>query len=102
MLATVVALLLHATMYGPQASFIAEMFPAAVRYTGASMGYQLAGILGGALAPIIATALLDEFGSSVSVSIYVAIVLAVAIFCVLKAKETANTDIDEVAASRAP
>ena len=101
-LATVVALLLHATMYGPQASFIAEMFPAAVRYTGASMGYQLAGILGGALAPIIATALLDEFGSSVSVSIYVAIVLAVAIFCVLKAKETANTDIDEVAASRAP
>ena len=62
-LAAVVALLLHAAMYGPQASFIAEMFPTAVRYTGASMGYQLAGILGGALAPIIATALLDRFES---------------------------------------
>ena len=46
-LATVVALVLHAAMYGPQASFIAEMFPTRVRYTGASMGYQLAGILGG-------------------------------------------------------
>ncbi len=57
-LAAVVALVLHAAMYGPQASFIAEMFPTAVRYSGASMGYQLAGILGGALAPIIATALL--------------------------------------------
>ena len=41
-LAAVVALFFHAAMYGPQASFIAEMFPTTVRYTGASMGYQLA------------------------------------------------------------
>jgi MFS family permease len=95
-LATVVALLLHAAMYGPQASFIAEMFPTAVRYTGASMGYQLAGIFGGALAPIIATALLDRFESSVYVSIYVAVVLALAVLCVLVAKETARADIDEI------
>jgi len=59
-LATVVALVLHASMYGTQASFIAEMFPTKVRYSGASMGYQLAGILGGALAPIISVALLDR------------------------------------------
>jgi metabolite-proton symporter len=99
-LAAVVALLLHAAMYGPQASFIAEMFPTAVRYTGASMGYQLAGILGGALAPIIATALLSRFQSSVYVSVYVAVVLAVAVLCVLKAKETARVDIDQVVTSR--
>jgi len=42
-LATVVALFFHAAMYGPQASSIAEMFPTRVRYSGASMGYQLAG-----------------------------------------------------------
>ena len=95
-LAAVVALLLHAAMYGPQASFIAEMFPTAVRYTGASMGYQLAGIFGGALAPIIATALLDRFKSSVYVSGYVVVVLALAVLCVLMARETAHADIDEV------
>jgi hypothetical protein len=67
-----------------------------VRYTGASMGYQLAGIFGGALAPIIATALLDQFKSSVYVSVYVVVVLALAVLCVLMAKETAHADIDEV------
>jgi metabolite-proton symporter len=92
--AAVVALILHAAMYGPQASFIAEMFPTAVRYTGASMGYQVAGILGGALAPIIATALLNGYKSSVPVSIYVAAVLAVTVLCVVLAKETAKSDLD--------
>jgi metabolite-proton symporter len=101
-LATVVALLLHAAMYGPQASFIAEMFPPAVRYTGASMGYQLAGIVGGALAPIIATALLDRYDSSFFVSMYVVVVLALAVVCVLMAKETAGADIDEIAPQHAP
>ena len=67
-LAAVVALIFHAAMYGPQAAFIAEMFPTKVRYTGASMGYQLAGILGGALAPIISVALLDRFDTSLVVS----------------------------------
>ena len=48
----------HAAMYGPQASFFSELFGAQVRYTGASLGYQLASVLGGGLAPLIATALL--------------------------------------------
>ncbi len=47
----------HAAMYGPQASFFSELFGAKVRYTGASLGYQLASVLGGGLAPLIATAL---------------------------------------------
>ena len=82
-LATVVALIFHAAMYGPQAAFIAEMFPTKVRYTGASMGYQLAGILGGALAPIISVALLDRFdtlGGRVGLR---GAMLAVTIVCVL-------------------
>ncbi|WP_374969620.1 MFS transporter [Terrabacter sp. BE26] len=93
MVAAIVALFLHAAMYGPQASFISEMFPTRVRYTGASMGYQLAGIVGGGLAPIIATALLDHFHSSVAVSVYVVAMLAVTVACVLAAPETCRADL---------
>jgi metabolite-proton symporter len=92
--AAVVALIMHAAMYGPQASFIAEMFPTAVRYSGASMGYQVAGILGGALAPIIATALLNRYQSSIFVSVYVLVVLAITVTCVFLARETARADLD--------
>jgi MFS family permease len=92
-LATVVALLFHAAMYATQASFIAEMFPTRIRYSGASMGYQLAGIVGGALAPIIATALLGAYGSSLPVSIYVVAVLAITVICVLIARETSRVDL---------
>ncbi|MEJ3656928.1 MFS transporter [Actinomycetes bacterium KLBMP 9759] len=93
LLATIVALVFHALMYGPQASFIAEMFPTKVRYSGASMGYQLAGIFGGALAPIIATALLGATGSALLISVYVAAMLALAVICVVIAKETSRVDL---------
>ena len=93
LLAAVVALFAHAAMYGPQASFISEMFPTRVRYTGASMGYQLAGIVGGGIAPIIATALLDRFETSVAVSGYVIVMLAVTAGCVLAAPETVRSDL---------
>ena len=92
-LATVVALVLHAAMYGPQASFIAEMFPTRVRYSGASMGYQLAGIFGGALAPIIAVALLDRYDTSLVVSAYVVLTLVITTVCVLLAPETSKLDL---------
>jgi metabolite-proton symporter len=93
-LAAVVALLLHAAMYGPQASFIAEMFPTQVRYSGASMGYQLAGVIGGALAPIIATALLSRYDTSLVVSLYAVVALAITVLCVVIARETAKADLD--------
>jgi len=92
-LAAVIALLFHAAMYGPQASFIAEMFPTRIRYSGASMGYQLAGIVGGALAPIISVALLDRYNTSLVVSIYVLAVLALTTFCVLVSAETSGIDL---------
>ena len=93
LLATVLSLVFHAAMYGPQASFIAEMFPTRVRYTGASMGYQLAGILGGALAPIISVALLDRFDTSLVVSLYVVLMLALTTVCVLLSPETSRLDL---------
>ena len=92
-LAVVVALFFHAAMYGPQAAFIAEMFPTRIRYTGASMGYQLAGIFGGALAPIISVALLDRYDTSLVVSVYVVVVLALTTVCVLLAPETSRIDL---------
>jgi metabolite-proton symporter len=92
-LAAVVALVFHAAMYGPQAAFISEMFPTRVRYTGASMGYQLAGIIGGALAPIISVALLNRYDTSIAVSIYAVAMLLVTIICVLLAPETSKIDL---------
>ena len=96
-IATVIALAFHAAMYGTQASFIAEMYPTRIRYTGASMGYQLAGIIGGALAPIISVALLDRYGSSTAVSLYVVLALIVTILAVLAAPETSRIDLHDAA-----
>jgi metabolite-proton symporter len=93
LLAAVVALFFHAAMYGPQGSFISEMFPTKVRYTGASMGYQLAGIVGGGVAPIISTALLDKYDSSLPVALYVVATLAITTVCVLLAPETHKSDL---------
>jgi len=92
-MAAVIALIFHAAMYGPQAAFIAEMFPTKVRYTGASMGYQLAGIVGGALAPIISVALLDRFDTSVAVSVYAVAMLLLTIISVFFAPETSKIDL---------
>ena len=54
-LALVVGLVLHGAMYGPQAAMIAELFPTRIRYSGASIAYQLTSIVAGSLAPIIAS-----------------------------------------------
>ena len=93
-LAAVVGLAFHAAMYGPQAAFITELFGTEVRYSGASLGYQVAGVLGGALAPIVAVALLDAFGSSVAVSVYVLAMLAFTLGAVVVARETAAADLE--------
>jgi metabolite-proton symporter len=92
-LAAVGGLLFHAAMYGPQAAFISELFSTKVRYSGASLGYQIAGVLGGALAPIISIALLDRFDSWLPVAVYVLIGLLITIGSVWLTPETAKTDL---------
>jgi metabolite-proton symporter len=94
-LATVVALATHAAMYGPQAAFIAEMFSTRLRYSGASMGYQIAGILGGALAPIVSIKLVQVTGSAFAVSVYVLAALVLTLVALLFAPETAHADLHE-------
>jgi len=92
-LATVIALVFHAAMYGPQAAFIAELFSTRLRYSGASLGYQIAGVLGGALAPIISIALLGRFDSWVAVAVYVGAMLVITIVAVFAAQETSAIDL---------
>lgn len=71
-----VAVTLWALMYGPLAAFISELFPTNVGYSGLSLGFQLAGIFGGGLAPFIATELLRRYGTPTAVAIYIAAALA--------------------------
>ncbi len=87
-LAITVGLVLHAAMYGPQAAFFSELFGTSVRYSGASIGYQLASVFAGSLAPIIALALLAEFGSSVPVSVYLLGSAALTVVAVILTRET--------------
>lgn len=74
-------------MYGPQAALLAELFPTAVRYSGASLGYQIGAILGGALSPGIATALWTGWGTEY-VSAYIAFASLITLFCVWRLSET--------------
>jgi metabolite-proton symporter len=64
-------------MYGPQAALFAELFPPEVRYSGASIGYQLGAVVGGGFAPIIATALFAHYGSTFPIALYLAAVCAI-------------------------
>ncbi|MFC7340631.1 MFS transporter [Saccharopolyspora griseoalba] len=73
----IVGLVLHALMYGPQAAFVAEQFSPALRSTGASLAYTLAGVIGGALAPLLFTALYAHFGTWVAPACYLAATCAV-------------------------
>jgi metabolite-proton symporter len=94
LLAAFIAMFIVAAMFSPLASFIPEMFPTQVRCTGSSMGFQLAGIFGGAPAPLIVVPLVAAFGSSLPVSIYLAAALGLIVACVLAAPETAHKNLD--------
>lgn len=72
-IAIIISLALHDMQYGPQAALIAEGFDADIRYTGAGLGYQLASVVAGGPAPLIAAALLAHYGNSTAISIYIII-----------------------------
>jgi MFS family permease len=91
--AVTVGLVLHGAMYGPQAAFFSEMFGTSVRYSGASIGYQLASVAAGALAPTIATALLVSYHSGLPIAIYVAAAAVVTLLAVAVSSETRSRDL---------
>jgi MFS transporter, MHS family, shikimate and dehydroshikimate transport protein len=95
-LAIAVGLVGHAAMYGPQAAFFSELFGTRTRYTGASLGYQLASPLAGGLAPLIASALL-RWGNNNTwpVAAYLIATALITISCVLAARETHRQDLSD-------
>ena len=94
LLAIIAALVFgHAAMYGPQASFFSELFGTRVRYSGASLGYQLASVIAGGLSPLIATGLLRRYGSSWPIALLVVGMAVVTTISVFLAIETAHSDM---------
>jgi MFS family permease len=83
----------HDPMYGPQAAFFSELFGTRLRYSGASIGYQLASVIAGALSPIIATALLAWAGSFWPIALYMILLASITIVSTYLASETFREDI---------
>jgi hypothetical protein len=76
-------------VYGPLGAFLPGLFPARVRYTGASMAFNVGGILGGGLAPNIAQALADR-GGLAPVGLYLAVAATVSFIGLLMVRPTAE------------
>ncbi|MEV0082958.1 MFS transporter [Saccharopolyspora sp. NPDC050642] len=83
LLAIVVSLIVHDVMYGPQAALIAESFGTNIRYSGAGLGYQLASVIAGGPAPLIAAALLQSTGSSTGISWYIVLCSVISLIALL-------------------
>ncbi|MFB7285389.1 MFS transporter [Actinacidiphila glaucinigra] len=101
LLAVTGGLVLHGAMYAPQAAFFSEMFATRMRYSGASIGAQFASVAAGAPAPLIATALLAAYDSSVPISLYVIAAAVLTLVAVGVAKETRGRDLDALDAETA-
>jgi MHS family shikimate/dehydroshikimate transporter-like MFS transporter len=86
----------HDLMYGPQAAYFSELFGTRVRYSGASLGYQLASVFAGGFAPLIATALLAANGGDpLLVALYMVGLGLVSVIATLLAPETLHKDVHE-------
>jgi MFS family permease len=85
--------------YGPMAAMFAELFSTPVRCSAVSLAYQLGAIVGGGLAPVIATALYAKYHSNFWVSVYVSSACVLSLWCASLLKETRGTDLNERVAS---
>jgi MFS family permease len=94
-LAIVLSLIPHDMMYGPQAAMIAECFTARLRYSGASLGYQLASIIAGGPAPLIATALFAAFHSGYVIALYILACAVISLASTAMLTDYTNRDIHD-------
>jgi MFS family permease len=94
-LAIVLSFVPHDLMYGPQAALIAEGFTPRLRYSGCSIGYQLASVTAGGPAPLIATALFAAYGTGYAIAAYIALCAVVSIVATLMMPDHTNRDISE-------
>jgi MFS family permease len=91
--AIALSLIFHDIQYGPQAALIAEGFPTPVRYSGASIGYQLASIIAGGPAPLIAAALLTAYLSSTPIAVFILICSVISFVALILMPERAHLDV---------
>ncbi|MFL6825646.1 MAG: MHS family MFS transporter [Alphaproteobacteria bacterium] len=93
-LAIILSLLPHDMMYGPQAALIAESFTGRLRYSGSSLGYQLASIIAGGPAPLIATWLFGTFHSSTAIAVYIAVCAVITLVATAMMTDYTGKDIN--------
>ncbi len=98
--AIVLAMIGHDMMYGPMAAYFSELFGTGVRYSGASLVYQLTSVFSGGLAPFIATLLLARYGSH-SVAAYLVVCCAITVVATWFAPETYRASLDDPAHQKA-
>jgi len=94
-IAIVLSLIPHDMMYGPQAALIAEAFTPRLRYSGASLGYQLASVIAGGPAPLIATALFASYKSGFAISIYIAICAVISLVSAAMMPDYTGQDVSK-------
>jgi MFS family permease len=92
-LAIVFSMVPHDMMYGPQAALIAESFTGRLRYSGASLGYQLSSLIAGGPAPLIASALISRYHSATPIAIFIGFCALVSIGATAMLKDHTNKDI---------
>jgi len=96
-IAIVLSMIVHSMMYGPQAALIGESFPTHLRYGGAGLGYQLASVFAGGPAPLVATWLLHETGTSYSISVYIVVAAVITVVCCVALPDRSRVNIDDAA-----
>ena len=93
MLAIIFGLFIQSMTYSPYSALMTELFPTHIRYTALSLCYQVAPILAGSWAPLIALSLLKEYNSSIPISIYLVGASVISIFCIMLVKETKGKEL---------
>jgi metabolite-proton symporter len=94
-LAILLSLVPHDMMYGPQAALIAESFTGRLRYSGASLGYQLASIVAGGPAPLLAAWLFAKFGSGYAIAAYILVCAVLSLVSTAMLRDYTNRDISQ-------
>jgi MFS family permease len=93
--AAAIAGVCHGTIVGGMSAMFVELFPTSARYTGFSLGYQMATVFSGAVAPLIGVALLNVYGSAIPVSLYAAAMTGPALVSLGMVAETRGRRLDE-------
>ena len=94
-LAIVFSLVPHDIMYGPQAALIAESFTGRIRYSGASLGYQLSSLIAGGPAPLIAASLLARYRSATPIAMFILGCAIISLLATAMLKDSTNKDISD-------